>query len=129
LHRLAGYARPVRWFDGRYYASAPVDKHFEGHEQRSLGFRRWLIRLHHVAMHRPASDAAIKNVIAALESQSDLWALTEPVLLLAVLVFAAQNRDTVGVSFLVWSLSISEVFLILGTYVLGMLSGWVWSNS
>jgi lipopolysaccharide assembly protein A len=46
------------------------------------------------------------------------------VLLLAVLVFALQNRETVGVSFLVWSLSISKVFLILGTYVLGMLSGW-----
>lgn len=46
------------------------------------------------------------------------------VLLLAVIVFALQNRETVGVSFLVWSLSISKVFLILGTYVLGMLSGW-----
>jgi lipopolysaccharide assembly protein A len=45
-------------------------------------------------------------------------------LLLAVLVFAIQNRETVGVSFLVWSLSIPKVFLILGTYVLGMLSGW-----
>lgn len=46
------------------------------------------------------------------------------VLLLAVLAFALQNRDTVGVSFLIWSLSIPKVFLILGTYVLGMLSGW-----
>jgi lipopolysaccharide assembly protein A len=46
------------------------------------------------------------------------------VLLLAVLVFAIQNRETVGVSFLVWSLSIPKVFLILGTYILGMLSGW-----
>ena len=46
------------------------------------------------------------------------------VLLIAVLIFAIQNRETVGVSFLVWSLSIPKVFLILGTYVLGMLSGW-----
>jgi lipopolysaccharide assembly protein A len=46
------------------------------------------------------------------------------VLLLAVLVFAIQNRETVGVSFLAWSMSIPKVFLILGTYVLGMVSGW-----
>ena len=46
------------------------------------------------------------------------------VLLLAVIIFALQNRETVGVSFLFWSLSIPKVFLILGTYVLGMLSGW-----
>ncbi len=45
------------------------------------------------------------------------------ILLLAMLVFAIQNRETVGVSFLVWSLSIPKVFLILGTYVLGMLAG------
>jgi lipopolysaccharide assembly protein A len=46
------------------------------------------------------------------------------VMLLAMLVFAIQNREPVGVSFLVWSLSVPKVFLILGTYVLGMLSGW-----
>jgi uncharacterized integral membrane protein len=46
------------------------------------------------------------------------------VLCLAVLVFGIQNRETVGVSFLTWSMSIPKVFLILGTYVLGMLSGW-----
>jgi uncharacterized integral membrane protein len=46
------------------------------------------------------------------------------VLLIAVLVFAIQNREAVSVLFLVWSLSIPKVFLILGTYVLGILSGW-----
>jgi uncharacterized integral membrane protein len=46
------------------------------------------------------------------------------VLLIAVLAFAIQNREAVSVSFLFWSLSIPKVFLILGTYVLGMLSGW-----
>jgi lipopolysaccharide assembly protein A len=45
------------------------------------------------------------------------------VLLIAVLVFAIQNRETVGVSFLAWTMSIPKIFLILGTYVLGMLSG------
>jgi uncharacterized integral membrane protein len=46
------------------------------------------------------------------------------VLCLAVLVFAIQNRESVGVSFLAWSTSVPKIFLILGTYVLGMLSGW-----
>jgi lipopolysaccharide assembly protein A len=46
------------------------------------------------------------------------------VLLLAVLVFAIQNREAVSVSFLAWSMSVPKVFLILGTYVLGMFSGW-----
>ena len=46
------------------------------------------------------------------------------ILCLAVLVFAIQNRETVGVSFLAWTMSIPKIFLILGTYVLGMLSGW-----
>jgi hypothetical protein len=61
LDRLAGTARPFRVVDGRYYASAPVDNYLECHELRSLRFRRWLIRLHQVAMHRPASDAAINT--------------------------------------------------------------------
>jgi lipopolysaccharide assembly protein A len=45
-------------------------------------------------------------------------------LLLVVVVFSLQNRESVSLAFLVWSLSVPKVFLILGTYVLGMLSGW-----
>jgi uncharacterized integral membrane protein len=45
-------------------------------------------------------------------------------LLLAVLVFSIQNRGAVDVSFLIWSMSMPKIFLILGTYVLGMVSGW-----
>jgi uncharacterized integral membrane protein len=45
-------------------------------------------------------------------------------LLVIVVVFAAQNRQTVDVAFFFWSLSMPKIFLILGTYVLGMLSGW-----
>ena len=45
-------------------------------------------------------------------------------LLLAVLAFSIQNRESVGVSFLSWSTSLPKIFLILGTYVLGMVSGW-----
>jgi uncharacterized integral membrane protein len=35
-----------------------------------------------------------------------------------------QNHASVDVSFLRWTMSMPKVFLILGTYVLGMLSGW-----
>jgi uncharacterized integral membrane protein len=46
------------------------------------------------------------------------------VLLLVVIIFSIQNREAIDVSFLLWSLSIPKIFLILGTYLLGMLSGW-----
>ncbi len=45
-------------------------------------------------------------------------------LLILVVAFAIQNLATTEVSFLFWSANISKIFLILGTYVLGMLSGW-----
>jgi lipopolysaccharide assembly protein A len=43
---------------------------------------------------------------------------------LIVLIFAIQNREPVDVAFLVWSMSLRKIFLVLGTYVLGMFSGW-----
>jgi putative membrane protein len=46
------------------------------------------------------------------------------VLSLVVLTFAIQNREPVDVTFLMWSMSLSKIFLVLGTYALGMLSGW-----
>jgi uncharacterized integral membrane protein len=47
------------------------------------------------------------------------------ILLLAIIIiFAVQNRETMDVAFLGWSMSMPKVFCILGTYVLGMLSGW-----
>jgi uncharacterized integral membrane protein len=48
-----------------------------------------------------------------------LWTL-----LLVIRVFSVQNRASVDVSFLLWSVSLPKVFLILGTYLLGMLSCW-----
>jgi uncharacterized integral membrane protein len=45
-------------------------------------------------------------------------------LLLLVVVFALQNLEGVPVSLLAWSVTIPKVLLILGTYVLGMVSGW-----
>ena len=41
-----------------------------------------------------------------------------------VLAFAIQNLGPVDVSFLFWSMSLPKIILILGTYVLGMLTGW-----
>ena len=49
-----------------------------------------------------------------------LWTL----LLLVIVIFSVQNHASVDVSFLYWTMSMPKVFLILGTYVLGMLSGW-----
>jgi uncharacterized integral membrane protein len=45
------------------------------------------------------------------------------VVLLIVTAFSIQNRQSVDVSFLVWSMSIPKVFLVLGTFVLGMICG------
>lgn len=45
-------------------------------------------------------------------------------LLLAILVFAIQNLAAVEVSFLVWSVSIPKFVVIVGSYVLGMITGW-----
>ena len=46
------------------------------------------------------------------------------VLLVAMVIFAVQNIESVKVSFIVWSVNAPQVFVILGTYVLGMLTGW-----
>lgn len=46
------------------------------------------------------------------------------VLLVAMLVFSIQNRAAVEISFFWWSFSTPKVFLILGTYLIGMFSGW-----
>jgi uncharacterized integral membrane protein len=46
------------------------------------------------------------------------------VLLAAVVVLAIQNRAGVDVSFLFWTFRSPKILLILGTYLLGMFSGW-----
>lgn len=43
---------------------------------------------------------------------------------IVVLIFSLQNMGAVDVTFLVWTASIPKVLLILGTYLLGMFSGW-----
>jgi uncharacterized integral membrane protein len=44
--------------------------------------------------------------------------------LIATVTFALQNLGSVEVSFLVWTATIPKIILILGTYFLGMLTGW-----
>ena len=46
------------------------------------------------------------------------------ILLILIFIFAVQNRASVDVTLLAWSISLPKIFLILGTYVLGMFSGW-----
>ena len=46
------------------------------------------------------------------------------ILLIIVLVFSIQNWAEVEVNFFWWSMSTPKVFLILGTYLLGMVTGW-----
>jgi uncharacterized integral membrane protein len=46
------------------------------------------------------------------------------VLLLLVLIVALQNREGVDVAFLLWTFRSPKILLILGTYLLGMFSGW-----
>ena len=45
-------------------------------------------------------------------------------LLLVIAVFSLQNLAAVDVSFLVWSFAIPKSLLIVGSYLLGMVSGW-----
>ena len=44
--------------------------------------------------------------------------------LIAVVVFSVQNLEAIDVSFLTWSISMSKVIVILGSYLLGMVTGW-----
>ena len=46
------------------------------------------------------------------------------VLLVVIIVLAIQNRAGVDLSFLFWSFRSPKILLILGTYLLGMFSGW-----
>ncbi len=45
-------------------------------------------------------------------------------LFITILIFSIQNLEIVDVRLLTWSIQVRKVFLILGTYLLGMLSGW-----
>ncbi|MDA8697342.1 LapA family protein [Rhodopirellula sp.] len=42
----------------------------------------------------------------------------------AITIFAIQNRETISVNFLTASVQIPKVAVIMGSYVLGMVTGW-----
>lgn len=44
--------------------------------------------------------------------------------LIAIAIFSLQNMEAVEVSFLVWSATISKFLVIIGAYLLGMITGW-----
>ena len=44
--------------------------------------------------------------------------------LIAIIIFSVQNLAAIDVSFLIWTASISKVVVIVGSYLLGMVSGW-----
>jgi uncharacterized integral membrane protein len=44
--------------------------------------------------------------------------------LVAIGIFAVQNRDVITINFLGWNLSQSVAVVTAAVYVLGMLSGW-----
>lgn len=46
------------------------------------------------------------------------------VALVAIGVFSIQNLESVEVSFLTWSISVSKFLVIIGSYLLGMITGW-----
>lgn len=43
--------------------------------------------------------------------------------LLAMIIFAFQNLEVIDVSFLTWTMAIPKIMIIVGTYVLGMITG------
>lgn len=44
--------------------------------------------------------------------------------LIAVCIFSFQNLQAIEVSFLNWSVNTSKFIVIIGSYLLGMVTGW-----
>jgi uncharacterized integral membrane protein len=45
------------------------------------------------------------------------------IVLVAIIVFSIQNLEAINVSFLSWSLTVPKFLVIMGNYVLGMITG------
>ncbi|QEG37657.1 LapA family protein [Bythopirellula goksoeyrii] len=43
--------------------------------------------------------------------------------MLIMIIFAVQNLDVINVKFLSWAMSVPKFMVIVGTYVLGMITG------
>ncbi|NIO03044.1 MAG: DUF1049 domain-containing protein [Proteobacteria bacterium] len=47
------------------------------------------------------------------------------ILLVLVLVFVIQNTQVVEVRLLIWKVSMSRALMLLGTFLVGMIAGWL----
>ena len=47
------------------------------------------------------------------------------ILVILVLVFVFQNTETVKVSFFAWQISMSRALMLLGTFLIGIVAGWI----
>ena len=47
------------------------------------------------------------------------------IIVLLVLVFVFQNTEVVRVSFLAWDISMSRALMILLTFLIGLITGWL----
>jgi len=47
------------------------------------------------------------------------------IMVLLVLIFVFQNTDIVRVSFLAWEISMSRALMILLTFLIGLITGWL----
>ena len=53
-----------------------------------------------------------------------LTTILAAIAIVLIAIFSIQNLEGVEVSFLFWSTTISKCLIIIGTYLLGMISGW-----
>lgn len=44
--------------------------------------------------------------------------------ILTIVIFALQNLQVVEVDFLFWSMKLSKFLIIIGAYLMGILTGW-----
>jgi uncharacterized integral membrane protein len=47
------------------------------------------------------------------------------ILSVLILVFVIQNTQVVETRFLVWTISMSRSLLLLGTFIIGVIAGWL----
>ena len=47
------------------------------------------------------------------------------ILAVLILLFVIQNTQVVETRFLVWTISMSRSLLLLGTFVIGVIAGWL----
>jgi uncharacterized integral membrane protein len=47
------------------------------------------------------------------------------ILAVLILLFVIQNTQVVETKFLVWTISMSRSLLLLGTFIIGVIAGWL----